>query len=154
MQPCFLLSMLFVLATLAPAQAEELVRGSLGTRQITARVPIQDLQRQKKWNGSINDVPPLKAEEALRIARHAAGSRYPKLRSMLLMASLELRQCSTQLLQDGEVDTTLSPWLYCVRYAYVPPASDHPTFERIDIPVIVLMDGSVYVAAERSKTIP
>jgi hypothetical protein len=138
MQPCFLLSMLFVLATLAPAQAEELVRGSLG----------------KKWNGSINDVPPLKAEEALRIARHAAGSRYPKLRSILLMASLELRQCSTQLLQDGEVDTTLSPWLYCVRYAYVPPASDHPTFERIDIPVIVLMDGSVYVAAERSKTIP
>lgn len=143
---------LVALATLTSARADEVVYGELRGKRIAAVVPLADLERQPEWDGRKHDSPPLSVTEALKLSRLALEQKHPSLtKDPTRFRSLELRPCSrqTETVDTGDGIESQEEfigncWLYVIRYRYAPP-SDGPKYQNL-IPVIVLMDGSTFVA--------
>ncbi len=134
------------------ALADEVVYGDLRGKRISAVVPLSALERQPRWDGNKDDTPPKSAAEALKLSKLALEQNHPSLSDdPTRFRSLELRRCSRQTekldTDEGtiEEDVIISNcWLYVIQYRYAPP-SGGPKYQNL-IPVVVLMDGSAYVA--------
>ena len=147
---CFVFMVAWAIIT--NAWADEVVYGELGGKRIAAVVPLAVLEQQPPWDGDKHDTPPVSAAQALRLSRLALEQKHPSLtEDRTRFRSLELRTCSRQTEKVDTGDGIESQevfigncWLYVIRYRYAPP-SDGPEYQNL-IPVVVLMDGSTFVA--------